>query len=189
MTHSHVWHDSSKWGPLDSCLGHDFTWLYLTLLDFTWLNLTLLHLTLSLYCLTSLSHFTLSLHSLTLIERNPPSRRGFLCTVFPHQEPCVRGPPSKDLYQDPRGGSSYSRFLMREHSKQETPPGGGGFFRSTWLSHLTLSLDLTCSHVWHNSTFIHMCDMTHWHEGRDSHLQNEVVDNGARGRIFQISEP
>ena len=45
--------------------------------------------------------------------------------MFPHQEPCVRGPPSKDLYQVLRGGSSYTQFLMREHGKQETPPGGG----------------------------------------------------------------
>ena len=52
-----------------------------------------------------------------LIERNPPPRGGFLFTMFPHQEPCVRGPPSKDLYQVLQGGSSYTRFLMREHSK------------------------------------------------------------------------
>ena len=52
-----------------------------------------------------------------LIERNPPPGGGFLFTMFPHQEPCVRGPPSKDLYQVLRGGSSYTRFLMREHSK------------------------------------------------------------------------
>jgi len=51
-----------------------------------------------------------------LIERNPPPRPpprgGFVSTIFP-EEPCVRGPPSKDLYQvlvdmkPPRGG----RFL------------------------------------------------------------------------------
>ena len=64
----------------------------------------------------------------TLIERNPPPRGGFLFTMFPHQEPCVRGPPSKDLYQGLRGGSSYTRFLMREHNKQEPPPGGGVSF-------------------------------------------------------------
>ena len=56
------------------------------------------------------------------------SLRGSLFTVFLHQEPCVRGPPSKDLYQVLRGGSSYTRFLMREHSKLETPPGGGVSF-------------------------------------------------------------
>jgi len=60
-----------------------------------------------------------------LIQRNSPPRGGFLFTMFPHEEPCVRGPPSKDLYQVLRGGSSYSRFVMREHSKYETPPGGG----------------------------------------------------------------
>jgi len=34
-----------------------------------------------------------------LIEKNPSPRGDFLFTMFPHQEPCVRGPPSKDLYQ------------------------------------------------------------------------------------------
>jgi len=74
----------------------------------------------------------------TLIERNHPTRGGwvlsiifcckqtlveiplgvFLFTMFPHQEPCVIGPPSKDLYQVLRGGSSsYTRFLITEHSK------------------------------------------------------------------------
>ena len=48
---------------------------------------------------------------------NPPPRGGFLISMFPHQELWVRGPPSKNLYQVLRGGSSYSRFLMREHSK------------------------------------------------------------------------
>jgi len=68
----------------------------------------------------------------SLVERNPPNRGGlnppppggFLFTMFPRQEPCVRGPPSKNLIQILRGGSSYTQFLMREHSK-----GGGGFFR------------------------------------------------------------
>ena len=46
-----------------------------------------------------------------------PPRGGFLLTMFPDQEPCVRGPPSKNLVQILRGGSSYTRFLMREHSK------------------------------------------------------------------------
>jgi len=64
-----------------------------------------------------------------LIERNPPPWGGFLFTMFPHQELCVRGPPSKNLVQIPRGGSSCTRFLMREHSNRK-PPRGGGFFRS-----------------------------------------------------------
>jgi len=63
-----------------------------------------------------------------LIERNRPPRGGFLLTMFPRQEPCVRRPPSKDLYQVLRGVSSYTQYLMREYSKHETPPGGGGSF-------------------------------------------------------------
>ena len=74
---------------------------------------------------------------ITLIERNPPPWGGFLFTMFPHQELRVRGPPSKNLVQILRGGSSYTRFLMREHSKSETPPGGGGFFRSTYDDEFT----------------------------------------------------
>jgi len=50
-------------------------------------------------------------------RKKPPSRGGFLFTMFPHQEPCVRGVFSKDVYQVLRGGSSYTRFLIREHSK------------------------------------------------------------------------
>jgi len=64
--------------------------------------------------------------------KNPPPPGGVSFTIFPHQEPWVRGPPSNHLVRILRGGSSYARFLMREHSKLETPPGGGGgFFRST----------------------------------------------------------
>jgi len=54
----------------------------------------------------------------------PPSREGFLFTMFPHREPCVRGPPRRNIWQILRGGSYYTGFLMREHSKWETPPGG-----------------------------------------------------------------
>jgi len=53
----------------------------------------------------------------TLIERTPLPQGGFLFTMFLHQEPCVRGPPSKNLVHMIRKGSSHIRFLMREHSK------------------------------------------------------------------------
>jgi len=56
--------------------------------------------------------------SLTLWSKEtPPPRGGFLFPMFNHQEPCVRKPPSKNLVQILRGGSSYTRFLVREHSK------------------------------------------------------------------------
>ena len=54
---------------------------------------------------------------LDIDRKKPPSLGCFLFTMFPHQEPCVRGLPSKDLYQVLRGGSSYTRFLIGEHSK------------------------------------------------------------------------
>ena len=57
------------------------------------------------------------LYTTSWSKGNPPHRGGFLFTMFPHQEPWVRGSPSKNLVQILRGGSSYSRFLMREHSK------------------------------------------------------------------------
>jgi len=50
-------------------------------------------------------------------NETPPLRGGFLFTMFPHQNPWVRGSPSKNLYKVLRDGSSYSRFLMKEHSK------------------------------------------------------------------------
>ena len=60
-------------------------------------------------------------HTVTLIECKTllstlPPQGGFLFTMFPHQEPWVRGPPSKHLVQIFRGRSSYSQILMREHS-------------------------------------------------------------------------
>ena len=54
-----------------------------------------------------------------LIERTPPPRGGFLFTMFPHQEPGGRGPPSKN--QVLRGGSSSSRFLVLQGGHR--PPG------------------------------------------------------------------
>ena len=72
----------------------------------------------------------------TLIEGNTPTRGGFLFTMFPHQELCVRGPPSKNLVHILRGGSSYTRFLMREHSKWETPPWGGVSFDQSAQPHM-----------------------------------------------------
>jgi len=50
-----------------------------------------------------------------LIERNPPPR-GFPIYYVSSSK---RGPPSKSKHtvQTLRGGSSYTRFLMREHSK------------------------------------------------------------------------
>jgi len=52
-----------------------------------------------------------------LIAGNPPSRGGFLFTMFPNQEPDGRGAPSKHLVQILRGGSSSSGCLIREHSR------------------------------------------------------------------------
>jgi len=52
-----------------------------------------------------------------LIDRTPPPREGFLFSMFPDQEPCERGPLSKNLVQILPGRSSYTRFLMRDHSK------------------------------------------------------------------------
>ena len=49
--------------------------------------------------------------------------------------------PLKDLCQVFRGGSSYTRFLIREHSKQETPPGGGVSFNQLVLSGLLQAKD------------------------------------------------
>ena len=66
-------------------------------------------------------------------RKKPPPQGGFILTMFPDQKPCVSGPRSKNLVQITHthththssknlvhifsGGSSYTRFLMREHSK------------------------------------------------------------------------
>ena len=59
-------------------------------------------------------------------RKKPPPRGGFLSTMFPHQEPCVRGPPSKNLVQILPGGplthgSWWGNVVNRK------PPRGGGF--------------------------------------------------------------
>jgi len=55
-------------------------------------------------------------------------------TMLPHQEPCVKEEPPRSTWckffhgfvmPRGRGGSSHSRFLMREHCKLGNPPGGG----------------------------------------------------------------
>ena len=50
-------------------------------------------------------------------HKKPPPLGMFLiyCSLVKNRE--EEDPPSKNLYQVLRGGSSYSRFLMREHSK------------------------------------------------------------------------
>ena len=100
---------------------------------------------------------------LKLIQRNPPPGGGFLFTMFPDQEPCVRGPPSEDLYQVLRGGSSYTRFLIREHNRK--PPGGGGFFRSTYWntyeireSHTTIPTHVHGMHTHIEQTYSNSCE-------------------------------
>jgi len=64
--------------------------------------------------------------SSSLTERNTPPRGGFLSTMLPHQEPCVRGPPSKNLVQILPGGplthGSWSGKIVNRK-----PPRGGGF--------------------------------------------------------------
>ena len=71
--------------------------------------------------------FRAELLMIILIERKPPPPGGFpiyyvpssrtVCQRTPPEEPCVRGPLPKILVQILLGGSSYTRFLMREHSK------------------------------------------------------------------------
>ena len=65
--------------------------------------------------LHTLSHCNTKQH--TVMEGNLPPRVSFLFTICPNQEPGGRGPPSMNLYQVLRGGSSSSGFLIRGHSK------------------------------------------------------------------------
>jgi len=72
--------------------------------------------TLYTHTYTPIYLLSLSLHT-HLDQKKPPPRGGFLFTMFPDQEPGGRGPPSKNLYQVLRGGSSFPGFLIREQSK------------------------------------------------------------------------
>jgi len=72
----------------------------------------------------------------TLIERNPPPWGGFLFTISPDQEPCV-----KDFTTRCDGRIS-SWILLHTALDQGTtqrrnPPGGGGFLRSSSPPRLT----------------------------------------------------
>ena len=78
-------------------------------------------------------------------RKKPPPRGDFLFTMFPHQELCVIGPPSKDLYQVLLGGSSYTRFLMRENSKHREPSQGGEFLSIKMMARRYHPLKLTNS--------------------------------------------
>ena len=74
------------------------------------------HLTIQEYD-TSVFQIQTSVFRVHSGRKKPPPRGGFLFTMFSHQVLCVGGPPSKNLVQILRGGSAYTRFLMREHSK------------------------------------------------------------------------
>ena len=87
-------------------------------------------------------------------KETPLPRGGFLFTIFSHQEPWVRGPPSKNLYQVLRRGSSYSGFLMRDHNKYETPRGGGVAFAQIIHAYI---------YPWNMHSCIHICVHTHTH--------------------------
>ena len=110
----------------------------------------------------------------TLIEKNPLPLGDFLFNMFPNQEPGRGGPPSKHLVQILQGGSSSSGSLIREHSKYETPPGGGVSF-----DQLARHLQDTCflssapartPQPTHASTCIH----THTHTHTHTHLHIHV---------------
>jgi len=79
---------------------------------------SLLSITLGILTNESQSHWReCILFYYTLIERTSPPRGGFLSTMFPHQAPGGRGPPSKHLVQILRRGSFSSGFLIREDGK------------------------------------------------------------------------
>jgi len=76
---------------------------------------------------TCLSIFLLERRDLSpkLIEKDPPPGGGFLFTMFPHQEPWVRGPPRRTCTKCFEGaplthGSWWGNIINRQ------PPWGGG---------------------------------------------------------------
>jgi len=91
----------------------------------------------------------------------PPGRVSYLlCSLIKNPE--EKDPPRAK--QIVGGVSSFSGFLIREHSKLENPPRGGGFFRSA-CNHVRQWHDLQCpEYAWcscmNESGLVHMCDMT-----------------------------
>jgi len=97
------------------------------------------------HCDMTHSHVTQTFHmcpdssiSTQSDRKKSPPPGGFPICYVPSSRTVCRRPPSKDLYQVLRGGSSYTR-LMRENSKYETPPGGGGLFRSNLYTSVGVS--------------------------------------------------
>jgi len=81
---------------------------------------------------------------LNLIERNPPPRKGFLFTMFPHQEPGGRRPRLKN---HPQNGSILRVVLQRGCP---LPPGswwGNILFRKPPRGGGVLSMKLICREV------------------------------------------
>ena len=82
----------------------------------------------------------------TLIERNLPPRGGFLFTMFPDQEPCVRDFTTRC---DGRILSSnlLHTALDQGTTQQRNLPGGGGFLRSMciymYMCHIYVYI-----HIW-----------------------------------------
>jgi len=101
------------------------------------------------------SHYMTRLTRTIVIERNPPLWGGFLFTMFPHQEPCVRGPPSKDLYQVIEGGPlTHGSWCGNVVNRK--PPQGGGFL-SINMSHKSREPNFCGEHVLH----LIVCHTTH----------------------------
>ena len=98
---------ASAYGYMDIC---GYIWIYMDIYGYIWIYT-------DIYGYIWIHGYIDVYVTYMLIERNPPPRGVFLFTMFPHQQPCVRGPPSTNLVQILRGGSSYTRFLMRELSK------------------------------------------------------------------------
>jgi len=70
-----------------------------------------------------------------LVRKNPPPLGGFLFTMFLIKNREEEDPPGRTtpkMHQSWgwffKGGSSSSRFLIREHTKYENRPGGRGSF-------------------------------------------------------------
>jgi len=124
MTHSCMSH---TWCIHTCDLAHWYVW-HDTLIRVTWLT-HMCHI--CLICDRTHSyvwHGTLICLTWLWSQRPPP----FLFTMFPDQEPCVRGFKTRC---DRRISSwnLYTRLFIREHSKNKPPPGGGFLSISSFI--------------------------------------------------------
>ena len=80
---------------------------------------------------TNRSHPICNIRAFDFDRKKPPPPGEFPIYYIPSSRTVCKRNPLEESGTNYSRGSSYTRFLMREHSKQETPPGGGFLSKET----------------------------------------------------------